>query len=310
MSVESSDSAGAGPGGNGNPGSFSIRELVDASPAIISLIDTQQWQVRFQNGSGRTALGEIVDQSCFQNIPKLPERCGFCRATEALATGKATSSEVPLPDGRWLLVQWAPVRTGQTMLAVETITDITDSKVREEEYRRLKDQFEQLAALDPLTGLLNRRGWNDLALRLCRRAAKDREPLGVLLADLDHFKAINDRWGHAVGDRCLRHVAGLLQRHLRPSDLIGRWGGEEFVVLMQTSAQDLLAAAERVRHLVGSAPCHGEAGQEPVGLTLSIGAMTFIPGNGDLGELEAAVALADRRLYQAKQQGRNRVSGS
>jgi diguanylate cyclase (GGDEF)-like protein len=280
---------------------------MDASPAIISLIDTESWQVCFQNGSGRSALGELVGKSCFQNIPKLPDLCPFCRATEALQTGKTTMSEVPLPDGRWLLVQWAPVRSGQTLLAVETITDITDSKTREEEYRRLKEQFEQLAAIDPLTALLNRRGWNDLALRLCQRAAQDREPVGVLIADLDHFKSINDRWGHAAGDGVLRHVAALLKRHCRPNDLVGRWGGEEFVVMMQGSADDMRAAAERLRQQSASTPCPGQAGSEPISFTLSIGANSFTPVSGDLEELEAALARADELLYQAKQAGRNRV---
>ncbi|WP_447980392.1 diguanylate cyclase [Candidatus Nitrospira bockiana] len=286
---------------------FSIRELVDASPSTISLIDTQKWQVRFQNSSSQQMFGDIVGKTCYESISQCPVRCAFCRAPEALETGKTTSSEVEHPDGRWFLVQWAPIRNGQKILAVESITDITDSKRREEETRRLKDLFEHQATIDPLTELLNRRGWTELAERVWWRAVQNDEVLEVLLLDLDHFKSVNDRYGHQVGDAVLRHVTAVLRQQIRPGDLLGRWGGEEFILLLHPPVKDVGTVAERIRQAVedASLAVHGLA--HPIHVTMSIGGTTFHPQGQDGGGLDAAMARADRNLYRAKQSGRNRI---
>ena len=287
--------------------SFSIKELVDASPATISLIDTQKWQVRFQNNSSRAMFGQIVDQSCHDNIAGSNTRCSFCKASEALELGRTTSSEVPMPDGRWLLIQWAPIRTGQKVFAVETITDITESKGREEEYRRLKELFEHQATIDPLTELLNRRGWSELAERVWWRAVQTHDVVEVLLLDIDHFKTVNDRWGHTVGDRVLKHVADIIRRQIRPGDLLGRWGGEEFILLLHPPVKDITIIAERIRHAVEISPISIHDDGAPVAVTVSIGGTTFEPGGKDPGGLDLAMAGADRNLYKAKRLGRNRV---
>jgi diguanylate cyclase (GGDEF)-like protein len=287
--------------------SFSIRELVDASPAPISLIDTQKWQVRFQNTSSQDMFGSIVGKSCHENIAKLPSRCAFCRAGEALETGKTTSSEVELPDGRWLLIQWAPIRSGQKFLAVESITDITDSKRREEEARRLKELFEHQATIDPLTELLNRRGWTELAERVWWRSLQNREVVEVMLLDLDHFKLVNDQWGHPVGDEVLRRVASVLRQQTRPGDLLGRWGGEEFILLLHPPVRDIYSIGERIRAAVESASISVEGVQASIRVTVSIGGTTFDPHGAESGGLDMALVGADKNLYKAKRGGRNRV---
>jgi diguanylate cyclase (GGDEF)-like protein len=193
------------------------------------------------------------------------------------------------------------------MQVVETITDVTETKQREQEYRQLKERFEHLAALDPLTGLLNRRGWLEKAERVCRRAAHDALPVEVLIADVDHFKRINDQWGHAMGDRVLRTVASLLQEQCRPGDVIGRWGGEEFIVLLSPPVHDITVSAERVRRHVASCPVPVEGQTETVTMTISVGGAATVPLRGDLQELEALIRIADQRMYQAKVSGRNRV---
>ena len=286
---------------------FSIQELVDASPATISLIDTQKWQVRFQNCSSRAMFGEVVGGQCHEKFVQSASPCTFCRATEALETGKTTTSEVALPDGRWIFIQWAPIRSGQTFLAVESIIDVTESKRREEEARRLKDLFEHQATIDPLTELLNRRGWTELAERVWWRSVQNHEVVEVLLLDIDHFKQVNDQYGHSVGDQVLRHVAGVLRHQTRPGDLLGRWGGEEFILLLHPPVMDVHAIGERIRQAVGQVPMSVEGVPSPVNLTVSIGGTTFDPNGKEPGGLDIALISADRNLYKAKKEGRNRV---
>ena len=286
---------------------FSIQELVDASPATISLIDTQKWQVRFQNSSSRIMFGEVVGGQCHEKFIASPNLCTFCRAPEALETGKTTSSEVALADGRWILIQWAPIRSGQTFLAVESMIDVTESKRREEEARRLKDLFEHQATIDPLTELLNRRGWTELAERVWWRAIQNHEVVEVLLLDIDYFKQVNDRYGHSAGDQVLRHVAGVLRHQTRPGDLLGRWGGEEFVLLLHPPVADVQVIGERIRQAVAHAPMSIEGIPSPVNVTISIGGTTFDPNGTEPGGLDLALIGADRNLYKAKKAGRNRV---
>ncbi|MDE3225422.1 MAG: diguanylate cyclase [Nitrospirota bacterium] len=287
---------------------FNIQELMDASPAIISLIDTEQWTVQYQNQSGQALLGQIGGKTCYENIPKQPTNCAFCRATEALRTGKTTSAEVPMPGGQWLLVQWAPIRSKDNVLSVvETITDVTETKKREEEYRALKDRFERLASIDPLTGLLNRRGWTEKAERICRRAAHDSAAVGVLIVDIDHFKRVNDTWGHSAGDHILKEVSGLLLDKFRPCDAIGRWGGEEFIVLLPPPVQDLHAAAERVRSEIESASIRLPDCADAVPITISLGGTMSKLAQGEIQELDLLIRIADQMLYTAKASGRNKV---
>ena len=130
-------------------------------------------------------------------------------------------------------------------------------------------------------------------------------PLSILLADLDHFKAVNDRWGHPAGDAVLRAVAGILSSSLRATDTGGRYGGEELlVVLPQTDAAAAETVAERWRRAVEETPTRTPAGDE-IPVTLSVG----IAERGEAMETPAdLVAVADEALYRAKQAGRNRIA--
>ena len=168
---------------------------------------------------------------------------------------------------------------------------------------RLNRDALRLATRDALTGAHNRRAIEESAradLARCRRSGL---PLAVLLVDLDHFKAINDTYGHATGDAALRVFVATATAHLRARDMLGRYGGEEFlVVLPATTREDALTTAERLRTAVAGAML--EAGEHRLRVTASIG---VAEATGD-DDIDAVLARADTALYQAKAQGRNRTA--
>jgi len=159
------------------------------------------------------------------------------------------------------------------------------------------------ATLDPLTGLNNRGHFQTLAAHALARSQRDGAPVALLLCDVDHFKRINDQHGHAVGDEVLVGVAAMLVRNLRESDVIARWGGEEFLALMPASPPEAACAtAERIRAAAEKTPFGARDGAA-IAMTLSFG-VAQVHGADDL---QAAISRADTALYQAKHAGRNQV---
>jgi len=166
------------------------------------------------------------------------------------------------------------------------------------------DRLERLAAVDPLTDAYNRRFGLGRLREEFSRAVRAENPLGVLMLDLDHFKAINDTYGHLVGDRVLRAVAGACRRVLREGDVLVRYGGEEFVVLLPGAGpDDVQRVGERVRRAIAETSVSD--GELRIAVTVSLGGATF----GDATDSpESLIALADNALYEAKEAGRNRVA--
>ena len=168
--------------------------------------------------------------------------------------------------------------------------------------QQLMEEARNLARTDALTGLMNRRAFTDASERELARAERYALPISVCILDVDHFKRVNDTHGHATGDAVLVGLAGILKTLARRSDLAGRWGGEEFVLLFpQTGDAGGRIAAERVRRAVAEAKFPSPAGG--LAVTVSIG----ISGARPPYTLEAALANADQALYTAKSRGRNRV---
>ncbi|MCP9626944.1 GGDEF domain-containing protein [Rhodopseudomonas palustris] len=157
------------------------------------------------------------------------------------------------------------------------------------------------ASLDPLTGLFNRRGFSEATARMIEREAEAGRPVTVMIFDLDHFKSINDRFGHPAGDEVIKLFASIVSGSLRMSDLCGRIGGEEFAALLPCSIEEAMTAAERVREAFEG--CGLEVDGTPIATTVSIG----VAGGPANIELEVLLAAADTALYQAKRGGRNRV---
>ena len=160
------------------------------------------------------------------------------------------------------------------------------------------------ASMDPLTGMFNRRGFAEATSRVIEREANAGRPVTVMIFDIDHFKSINDRFGHPAGDEILKLFAAVVVNALRITDLSGRIGGEEFAALLPCSLEEAVIAAERVREAFESSGIVDETG--PVDTTVSIG----VAGGPAGTELEVLLAAADTALYQAKRGGRNRVEAA
>jgi diguanylate cyclase (GGDEF)-like protein len=160
------------------------------------------------------------------------------------------------------------------------------------------------ASTDPLTGMFNRRGFAEATSRVIEREANAGRPVTVLIFDLDHFKSINDRFGHSAGDEVLKLFATVVINTLRITDLSGRVGGEEFAALLPCSLEEGVIAAERVREVFADSGIVVEDG--PVDTTVSIG----VAGGPAGTELEVLLAAADSALYHAKRNGRNRVEAA
>jgi diguanylate cyclase (GGDEF)-like protein len=160
------------------------------------------------------------------------------------------------------------------------------------------------ASMDPLTGMFNRRGFAEATSRVIEREASAGRPVTVMIFDIDHFKSINDRFGHPAGDEILKLFSTIVVNTLRISDLSGRIGGEEFAALLPCSLEEGVVAADRVREAFENSGIVVEEG--PVDTTVSIG----VAGGPAGTELEVLLAAADTALYQAKRGGRNRVEAA
>jgi len=177
-----------------------------------------------------------------------------------------------------------------------TLRDITERK-------RMESELERLATTDPLTGVHNRREFARLAEIELERARRYKHPTSAIMLDADHFKEINDTYGHAAGDRALVVLAQLLNKEVRASDLVARYGGEEFMLLLtETTITSAQGIAERIRRAVADMPV--KLDDQTIRFTVSLG----VTSSESVGQdLESLLKEADRLLYQAKQSGRNQV---
>ena len=172
--------------------------------------------------------------------------------------------------------------------------------------------LESLIQIDALTGALNRAGIMSHLEQEFQRANRSLKPVAVLMIDIDHFKRINDQYGHLVGDQVLQNLIICFQRSTREIDSIGRYGGEEFLIILpQTTSEQALTGAERIRKAVESATC-AYAEKTPIKITISIGIATYDPNtmypHSALGLSQEFIRRSDIAMYCAKESGRNRVS--
>jgi two-component system cell cycle response regulator len=174
----------------------------------------------------------------------------------------------------------------------------------EEQLMQAHQQMEILAMRDGLTGLLNRRAIEEYAEAEFNLTVRKERAMSVILVDIDHFKNVNDQFGHKFGDHTLQQVAKILKKDLRTYDRIGRWGGEEFILILpDTQLMDAATVAERVRVRIAEMKMSLE-NEETFSVHISLGAACT---TGQFSSLTKLIDAADQALYQAKQTGRNRV---
>lgn len=194
-----------------------------------------------------------------------------------------------------------PFHSGELMARLRVGLRILSMQARMQRQQR---QLQELASLDGLTGVLNRRALEGRLSEAHAHAARRRNPLSVAMLDIDHFKSVNDTYGHQTGDRVLQEFARRVREVTRDYDAIGRYGGEEFlVILYEAGLEDARLAAERIRGRIADVPFEVDGQRIPV--TTSVGVATCeLPGEQQPPDL---VACADAELYAAKRSGRNRV---
>ncbi len=220
----------------------------------------------------------------------------------------------------WVLLSVSAVHDahGEMLYFISEIQGISERKRYEQQLAEQQQKLEEanlrleesnaklayLATTDGLTGLNNRRAFDEHLIQEVSRASRHKAPLSLLMLDIDHFKLYNDTFGHPEGDEALRHVAQLILAHARSTDSAARYGGEEFAVLLpNTDREGALRLADRFRHALEAASWTHRV------ITASVGVSTLstTPGSSAASRASALVEEADRALYQAKSQGRNRV---
>ncbi|CCH49655.1 sensor domain-containing diguanylate cyclase [Pseudodesulfovibrio piezophilus] len=285
-----------------------LRALAESAYDAIIMIDNQG-HISFWNDAAERLFGyterEAIGRDVHDLIASPDERekskkgmRGFPLTGKGPAIGIVTEHMGLHKDGLQFPVERSisSFRLGESWYAVATIRDITEQKATEAKLR-------QLATTDGLTGLNNRRRFMELSEQELSHAIRYRRPLSIFMLDIDHFKRINDDYGHDVGDKVLRFMADISETALRNADILGRLGGEEFGVLLpETDENAAMDVAERLRHAIEENSI--QEGEEVLNVTVSIGVSTLSSG---LNTIKSLLKQADKALYEAKESGRNRV---
>jgi diguanylate cyclase (GGDEF)-like protein/PAS domain S-box-containing protein len=226
----------------------------------------------------------------------------------AIETGKTQLIEYQLPasfggerwfEGRVALMEKNPDGHSKVVFVVNEISE------RVKLYR----EIQRLANQDPLTNCYNRRYFMVLAEHELQRATRYQRPLSLIFLDIDHFKKFNDQYGHQIGDYVLCSLVNLCKKHLRNIDILSRYGGEEFVILMpETDSEGAVQTAERLRLKIENMKIATTEGK--LSITISMGAVSLMPGLGKTLSLDELIKHADQALYSAKAAGRNCIKVS
>lgn len=288
----------------------SIATILDSLDAMVYVADMDTYELLFCNKFGRDIWGETQGKRCWQVLQEGQDGpCKFC-TNEHLLDKDGNPAGVYVwefqntVDKHWYqcrdqAIYWVDGR----LVRMEVATDITQRKLGEQQLKAAKKRAEELAHKDELTGLDNRRAFFDQGYRLFKQAVRFKHPVSVIMMDIDHFKNINDSYGHSVGDKMLQMIAELLKSVVREIDIVARIGGEEFAfVLPETGTDEAVNLAERLRQEIAKTTVVHE--EKPIHVTASFGVSSHRVENETL---ETMLTKADDALYIAKKKGRNQV---
>jgi diguanylate cyclase (GGDEF)-like protein/PAS domain S-box-containing protein len=281
-----------------------MNTIFNASSAGLCVLDVDKKVIRINDAFARMTgvkKQKAEGRLCFEVFGTDLCQTGHCPLDRVKNTGTRAEQEVKIdfPDGKSgvYIVTGNPLHGfgGELVGIVESYNDITERK-------QMEIELERLATTDALTGAYNRRFFMEMAEKDIARFRRYAFPLSLIMFDLDHFKKINDTYGHGAGDRVLTLTGELALQHLRNSDYLGRLGGEEFgVVLVECTLEQAGEVAQRLRQSIQAAAIEQDG--QTIQFTASFGVAEIIEGE-DLARL---LARADESLYQAKNSGRNQV---
>jgi diguanylate cyclase (GGDEF)-like protein len=270
-------------------------------PACLVVLQGQRLGQRIDIGDAPLVIGrapecefQIMERSVSRQHSKIWREPSGYRVKDLDSTNKTFLNDQPIIE--------AELKDGDHITIGSCVLKFMDRSSVEARYH---EEIYQLATVDPLTDLYNRRQFIELLEKELARAANHKRPLALLIIDIDHFKAINDRFGHPAGDGVLKRVARTLAAHAREEFIIARIGGEEFAAVLPEHKVDQAADfAERVRLAIAERDMAATSGGGPSRVTVSIGAAEWLAGMTASSDLLRA---ADEQLYRAKQEGRNTV---
>ncbi len=292
-----------------------LSTIFDSIKDPFSIVDRDYRIVRVNDAYAQMRnrqCEELVGRKCFEVLRNRTSICDDCVVEKTFQSSDPCAKDklLKFPGGgeAWVEIYTYPIVDdgGQVSHVIEYTRDVTCRWRSEEERKRLIERLEYLSNTDVLTGLLNRRALIERLNYEVERAMRYKSGLSLILCDIDYFKEINDSCGHTAGDRALKTVAGILKNSLRSADIVGRYGGDEFMLILpETSVHGAAEFAERTRASIEGARI-AIRGKKSVRLSISLG-VTNLGIRRKKMDVDSMIKNADSALYYAKRTGRNRI---
>ena len=302
---------------------ISAETFSDNALLAVSVIDLSNSEVIYANKSMKNIMADLSAKKCWEAINAQDKRCSWCKADFLLKNKskkdyviyehfnevanrwfQIQDKVVKLKDGREILISFALDITAQKEAQSKFIEAHVKLTQQTQALKYTQKKLRQLANRDPLTNIFNRRYFADMSDKMIALAKREREPLSIIMLDIDNFKNINDKYGHSVGDEVIKLLAQKLVSLSRESDVTARFGGEEFAIMLpNTDIENALKYAAKIRAEIEDMVFKHE--NEQIGFTVSIGVDEFRLDTDK--NVDESLNRADKALYKAKREGKNRV---